>query len=52
MSKKEKLDKILEILKEIIEMDTDIFSDKDVDMMYIRMRTVMAVIKEELGKSE
>lgn len=52
MTKEEKLDKILEMSKEIMLLKTDQITDKDIDELYIQTKIMLEAIKELEGSDK
>lgn len=50
MTKQEKLDKILEMTKEIIQLKMDILTDEEIDKIYIQTKFMLETLKELKGE--
>ena len=51
MSREEKIDKILEMTKEILKLMDDLVSDMEIDQLYIQTRIALETYKELKGES-
>lgn len=52
MTKEEKLNKILEMSKELIELKLDDISDREIDQLYVQTKFALETLKELRGENE
>lgn len=52
MSKEEKINKIIEMQKELFLLNKDELSDKEIDDLYVKVKFALETMKELIGKKE